>query len=432
LVGCPPTTDLTLRAFVENRRTGTEFAGVMQRERDPLTESDPRTLLFGPDDDHDVGPSPLLTRTERRAQVRSEGRYRRQRSRRVMMLLSVIVVAVVGVSAWLVVPKIGGLFGAPDYAGSGSGSVTVVVGAGDSAADIGATLERDGVVKSAKAFVNAASDDPDSKNVQAGSYRLHSGMSAKSALALLLDPAARLATSDVLVIEGATALDVQARLVQILGAGRRAAIQAAFAAVADLGVPLGYQGTSGAPSSVEGFLYPATYSVGLKDTPASILQQMTGRFVQHDRSTGFAAAANQLKITPYAALIMASIAQSEAKYPADMAKVVRVILNRIRHDRPLQIDATSAYGAKLRGLEPAKVVYATLASPYNSYTHAGLPPTPISNPGADAMSAAVHPPAGDWMYYVNDDAAGHLFFTDNEAAFAKAVEKCRVNHWGCG
>ena len=65
-----------------------------------------------------------------------------------------------------------------------------------------------------------------------------------------------------------------------------------------------------------------------------------------------------------------------------------MILNRIAARMPLQIDATSAYAAKQLNLDPTKVIYATIDSPYNTYTHDGLPPTPIANPGATALVAA--------------------------------------------
>jgi UPF0755 protein len=159
---------------------------------------------------------------------------------------------------------------------------------------------------------------------------------------------------------------------------------------------------------------------------------MVAAFVDQVRTSGFTADARTLHITPYQALIIASIAQSEAYFPEDMPKVARVILNRLAAHKPLQIDATSAYAAKLRGLDPTKVIYASVDGPYNTYAHAGLPPTPISNPGAAALAAAVHPASGNWMYYVNDDAAGHLFFTNDENAFAAAVAKCKANNWGCG
>jgi UPF0755 protein len=100
--------------------------------------------------------------------------------------------------------------------------------------------------------------------------------------------------------------------------------------------------------------------------------------------------------------------------------------------KPLQIDATSVYGAKLKGLDPRKVTYSRLDSPYNTYTHVGLPPTPIGNPGIEAMTGAAHPTAGTkWGYYVNGDAQGHLTFVVTEADFEKARHKCHVNNWGC-
>jgi UPF0755 protein len=159
---------------------------------------------------------------------------------------------------------------------------------------------------------------------------------------------------------------------------------------------------------------------------------MVTQFTDQARQSGFAAQAKALHITPYQELIIASIAQAEAKFPEDYGKVARVILNRIAANRPLQIDATSSYECKLAGTPSDKCIYASVAGRYNTYKHAGLPPTPIGNPGADAMDGAAHPAKGNWLFYVNDDAEGHLFFTASEAEFTKAVEKCRANHWGCG
>jgi UPF0755 protein len=308
----------------------------------------------------------------------------------------------------------------------------VSVQQGDTASDIASTLHDAGVVKSDRAFIDAASHNAKSQNIQPGTYLLRKHMSAASALSLLLDPAARSANGDVIVTEGATTFDVAKRLAQVLGSDKQDAINKAIADASALGIPLGYGPGSGTPTSVEGFLYPATYSIDPKESPQSALQKMTSRFADADRSSGFAADAKKLGITPYQALIIASIAQSEAKFPADMAKVARVILNRVAAGRPLQIDATSAYAAKTQGLDPTKIVFADIDSPYNTYTHDGLPPTPISNPGADALNAAVHPTAGNWLYYVNSDAAGHLFFTASESEFTQAADKCRAQRWGCG
>jgi UPF0755 protein len=161
------------------------------------------------------------------------------------------------------------------------------------------------------------------------------------------------------------------------------------------------------------------------------LQQMAAEFTTEDKQLGFADGAKKLGITPYQALIIASMAQAEVKFASDAPKVVRVILNRLASNMPLKIDAASVYAAEIQNLNLSDVNYATIDSPYNTYTHSGLPPTPIGNPGEPMLQAAISPAAGDWLYYVNGDSQGHLFFTDSETAFEQAVAQCQANHWGC-
>jgi len=410
---------------------------VTQREGESLTEPDLHTLLFGLDDDDgdaaDRAPdAPAASTRSSRLAGRHEHAHRRRvrRHRRVFLLLTALVVTVVVVVGYTGYRDYENRYHPKDYSGGGIGSVSITVHAGDGAAAIGKTLHDKGVVHSVRAFTNAATDNSSSQGISPGTYRLRGHMSANSALALMLDPASRL-SSQVVVFEGATVLDVTGPLAKALGISQ-SAVAAAIVNVDALGLPRGYAAGARAPSSVEGFLYPATYSFdpGTKITVA--LQQMILQFTDKARSTGFTADATALKISPYQALIIASIAEKEAEVAADLPKVTRVILNRIAAKKPLQIDATSAYAAKLKKLDPTKVIYATINSPYNTYTHDGLPPTPISSPGESAMTAAVHPASGNWLYYVNADAKGDLFFTDSEAAFGKAAEKCRVNHWGCG
>jgi UPF0755 protein len=234
---------------------------------------------------------------------------------------------------------------------------------------------------------------------------------------------------DVVVFPGATVIDVTGPMAKALNVSE-SAVTSAMNDVSDLGLPSGY--SPDPLTSVEGFLYPATYTFDPGTSPVDALNDILSKYIAQDRSSGFAAKAEALHLTPYSALIIASIAEKEAKMPGDYPKVARVILNRIAKQMPLQIDATSAYAAKLQHLDPTKVVYATIDSPYNTYTHDGLPPTPISSPGDQALAAAVTPAAGNWLYYVNSDAQGDLFFTNDESAFEQAVAKCRANHWGCG
>jgi len=382
-------------------------------------------------------PSPRPRRSDRHARSRQRGH------RRVLWVFAGLFVVVVVLVSWLVVVPIYHHFTTSDYSGSGTGSVRVTVVANDAASDIAAELKAKGVVKSTGAFVHAADDNSDSRSIQPGTYVLRKHMSGVSALDLMLDPKSRV-DDDVVVTEGATTLDVGRRLSAqpcssdsdasaVCGPGYpSASVTAAMADVSALGIPPAFEVKGKAPASVEGFLYPAKYFFPEDGKPVSALQQMITQFAEQVRGTDFTSQAKANGFTAYQQLVVASIAQSEAKYPADMAKVARVIMNRIAGDTPLKIDATSAYAAKLKGQDPTKVIYATIDSPYNTYTHDGLPPTPISNPGADALDAAAHPAKGNWLFYVNKDKAGHLFFTNSETAFVQAVAKCRANNWGCG
>lgn len=403
-----------------------------QREREWVAD-DPHVLLFGLDDEDDeqAQSTEHLSRLARRRE-RRQGRKHRRNGR----LMFLVALAIVVVAAVVLVPWIARQFHVKDYSGAGRGSVTLTIKNEATATDIGHTLVKSGVVASVQAFVNAANANSNAANIQPGSYTIKQHMSAKNAVLALLDAKNRNKAQQIVVTEGATSLDVQANLVKQLGAGKQAAIAKAMKNIKDLPLPTNYTTATGAPKSLEGFLYPATYPVQSTDSPRAVLQQMIDAFVTQDRKSNFTGAAVRLNLTPYQALIIASIVQSEAKFASDMPKVARVILNRLALGKPLQIDATSVYGAELAGLDPSKVNVAELNGPidgpYNTYLHSGLPPTPISNPGAVAMAAAVHPAKGNWLFYVNSDSAGHLFFTRSVKAFSAAVTKCRVEHLGCG
>jgi UPF0755 protein len=416
-----------------------------------MTDSDPHGLLFGSGDDsggffddYHTGELPRVQRVTRSEMRAERGHHAaKRRNRRLFGILGGLLVVVLAVATWLVVLPIYHYLNPSDYSGTGSGAVIVEVQPNDTADDIGTELHDHGVVASVKAFTDAAKGDPRSKNIQPGSYRLREHMSAKSALALLLNPTSRV-NADVVVTEGATEQDVLERLTAkpcddnapksaICGPGMdRSAVKAALDNVKALGLPTDYLADGRTPTSLEGFLYPATYYFAENTDPSDALQQMITEFTDAVRRTNFTTAAQANHITPYEQLIIASIAQAEAKYPEDYGKVARVILNRLAQNKPLQIDATSAYAAKLAGLDPSQIIYSEQSGPYNTYKHLGLPPTPIGNPGADAMAGAASPDKGNWLFYVNKDAAGHLFFTDSEAAFERAVQKCREHDWGCG
>ena len=417
---------------------------VSHEHRDSLETVDPHGLLFGQDDhdyDHHLAsyyeyPPPHPAEGSRRALQRHRAeqrrRQRQRRGRRVLIVLVVLIVAAVVLTGWFVVkPFVTSRLAPNDWSGAGTGTVRVEVHSGEGSAQIGATLAKAGVVRSETAFVHAAKENTDSALIQPGIYTLRSHMSAAGALTLMLDPASRTALS-VSLPEGTTERDTVAKLAGVLGVPT-AQVRAAADDIANLGLPAAYTAPGGGPiTSAEGFLFPATYNFDPGSSPADALQVMIAAFTRADRDAQFSLGAKALRTSPYQALIVASMIEREAKFADDRAKVARVIYNRLAAGDPLKVDASSIYGAIQAGLDPSKQDYAKVDSPYNTYTHKGLPPTPISNPGSAAMSAAIHPAPGNWIYYVNGDAAGHMYFTASDTDFAKAVARCQANHWGCG
>jgi peptidoglycan lytic transglycosylase G len=416
---------------------------VSHEYRDSLETVDPHGLLFDQDDhDHYLASYyeryPTLRAAKgshsvlQRHRAEQRRRRRQRRGRRVLIVLVALIVAAVGLTGWFVVkPFVTSRLAPDDWSGSGTGTVRVEVHSGEGAAQIGATLAKAGVVRSGRAFIHAAQENADSGLLQPGIYTLRSHMSAASALTLMLDPASRTVLS-VSLPEGRTERDTVAKLAGVLGVPTTQ-VQAAAGDIANLGLPAAYTLPGGGPiTSAEGFLFPATYNFDPGSSPTDALQVMIAAFTRADRDAQFSLGAKALGISPYQALIVASMIEREAKFPDDQAKVARVIYNRLAAGDPLKVDASSIYGAIVAGLDPSKQDYSKVNSPYNTYTHKGLPPTPISNPGSAAMSAAIHPAAGKWIYYVNGDAAGHLYFTASDTDFAKAVARCQANHWGCG
>ncbi|WP_405994893.1 endolytic transglycosylase MltG [Streptomyces sp. NBC_00986] len=154
-----------------------------------------------------------------------------------------------------------------------------------------------------------------------------------------------------------------------------------------------------AEGNPEGYLFPATYPLEKKSTPASLLSFMVNTANKKFNGAPVAAGAQRNAMNVYQAVTIASIVQAEAASPADMGKVARVIFNRLERGMPLQMDSTINYALNRATLKTTSSD-TRLDSPYNSYQRMGLPPTPIDNPGEDAMRAAINPPPGDWLYFV--------------------------------
>ncbi|MFF5982608.1 endolytic transglycosylase MltG [Streptomyces olindensis] len=166
-----------------------------------------------------------------------------------------------------------------------------------------------------------------------------------------------------------------------------------------------------AEGNPEGYLFPATYPLQEKATPEKLLALMVDTANEKFNGAPIAAGAQRNAMNVYQAVTIASIVQAEADTPADMGRVARVIFNRLERGMPLQMDSTLNYALNRTTLRTT-ASDTRIDSPYNSYQRMGLPPTPIDNPGEEAMRAAVNPPPGDWLYFVTVKPGDTRFTAD--------------------
>lgn len=376
-------------------------------------------------DGHAVAHDPAGAADVAPARRRDESRraqHRRVKGRRrlVVMSLALALVAGAGVVATLVLaPLISSLTASNDYTGAGSGAVSIVVHKGDTGRDIGATLEKAGVVKTAKAFVNAASDNPRAGSIAPGAYALHAKMSAVSALAMLLDPGNR-TVPRVIIREGRWTSEIIRDL--SLGTGQPVAdYYVALKDPAALGLPAAARGNP------EGYLFPATYEFETNTTAGEQLRTMVAKALDELGKLGVTPGRMQRVLT------VASIVEAEASADADRPKVARVIENRLAKGMPLQLDSTVSFVSGRRHVTTTNAERAS-KSAYNTYLVAGLPPGPIDSPGLSAMKAALSPTPGPWLYFVavNPDT-GETRFAVNAAGHAanvKLFQRWCLNHPG--
>jgi UPF0755 protein len=304
---------------------------------------------------------------------------------------------------------------APDYPGPGTGEVVIEVTAGQTATDIGATLEKEDVVKSTQAFFEAANANPESSSIQPGFYTLARKMPASDALATLLDPSAR--------VEAKVTLPEGLRLdetLEKLASGTELPLKDFKRALKDaesLGLPDYAQGNP------EGFLYPATYTVPPNADAESVLSDLFEAYAVAAEEAGV----ERTPRDPEELVIIASLIEAEARLDEDFGKVARVVYNRLEQGMPLQFDSTVNYALKA---DKEIVTYEDLGedSPYNTYQNTGLPPAPINSPGLKAMTAAVNPPDGDWLYFVTTDPeAGTTKFTADYDEFLRFKQELKSN-----
>jgi UPF0755 protein len=272
-----------------------------------------------------------------------------------------------------------------DYQGSGVGEVVVRIEPGEDGYAVAKKLFEAGVVRDVDSFYRALLE----KNpiFYPGSFTLKLQMSNESALAAVTDQS-NILSFQVTIPEGYRAVQIFNEVSRITGIPAEELRLAAE--------DLAAYGISEEAPTIEGYLFPDTYSFDLEVTAEEIIRIMVTRMELALSDAGVP------KEEWHEVLTLASITQREAKQEADFYKVARVFANRVEVGMPLETDPTITYSYD--GTDMSKASRAEqLAYGYNTYLVSGLPPGPISSPGELAIDATLNPVPGEWLFFVTID-----------------------------
>lgn len=349
---------------------------------------------------------------------RADAPQRKPMGRRIVALLVVVAVVLGG---YLAYGKISSILGGPeDYSGAGTGSVTVEIPSGSGGQRIADILAKDDVVKSAEAFYQLAIKDSRFQSIQAGFYKIPKQMSAEYAMRALVDRKNLVGApgeSKVTIPEGARLKSIT----KIIAAKTKISAKDVKAALADgdaIGLPAVAKGNP------EGYLFPATYSVGAKTTAVQLVKQMVAKTLSVAKQLDIGTRARALGLDGEQVLTVASILEFEARKDSDYPKVARVLYNRLKSGMLLQLDSTVSFASGREGDVFTTPEERDSDSPYNTYKAAGLPPGPIGSPGQKTIEAALNPADGSWLYFVAVNLeTGETEFNDTKAGHDQAVKK---------
>lgn len=334
--------------------------------------------------------------------------------KRIVAVVSAVVL-LFGVLGWWVVHQL-------NPGGSPGVAVNFTVNDGDTLSSVASRLDSQGIISNATLFEWYARAKG-GISLSPGYYSLQPGDNAGHIISALSTPPAQTFVS-VTFPEGMTVAQMAERLNQKL----TFMSAADFVAAATNGSVISSLAPKGT-TNLEGLLFPDTYQVSGDGSEQRVVSTMASMMERVAKQVDLVAGAKVRGYTPYQILIIASLVEREAKVAEDRAKIAQVIFNRLAEKMKLEIDASVKYGQDPN--LPWTQMKAT-DTPYNTYLHDGLPPTPIANPGRASIQAALAPagtpPKSDeacvglpkgtkcrYLYYVLADSSGrHAFATTYE------------------
>lgn len=373
-------------------------------------------------------PPPAPPKSRRDMRRKRQIAKRRGAMKAAIVALAVVLVLVCAGTVFSLVRANIGRFGSSvtrsvleDYMGPGEGSVEFTVEQGESSSQIAAKLEEAGVVKSAGAFTQAVAN-AGTPALYPGTFSLQLKMRAADVVAILSDNSK--AGGFLEVKAGERASDVIANAAKLSGidAGE-------FQKIVDA------KGTGILPAeaggSFEGWFEPGAYNVKGQTDASAVLKAMVDKRIAKLDSLKVPTGQDRERI-----LIIASIAESEVNRAEYYGKVSRVILNRLDKGMTLGMDTTVAYGLGIQASQLTNAQLNDASNRYNTRVNRGLTPTPISNPGDNAIQAAMNPEQGDWLFFVTTNlSTGETKFTtgsesDQHAQFEQYVQEYKTNNPG--
>ncbi len=333
---------------------------------------------------------------------RPRGRYRRRR----FLALGLLLVGVL--IAWFLIA----FFQPPPFdPGDGSGEAIVTVPDGASASQVADLLSENDVVSNGTLFEWRLKLAGKTDQILPGRYVLAHDMSYAKAIDRLTSAGGKI---NVTIPEGEDRTQIAATVEDLGLSGDYLAASKSFK-----GFDPNRYGAQN-PKSLEGFLFPATYELDPGASVDQLVSQQLQAFRQNIAGVNLSYAKSK-NLTVYDVLTIASMIDKEVMVPSERPLVAAVIYNRLHRGMPLGIDATTRFEFHNYTGEITQSQLQS-PSPYNTRTHAGLPPTPIGNPGLAAIQAAARPAKVNYLFYVvNGDGSGHHCFTASEQEFNQLV-----------